>query len=69
MCNYEQLLKDFMTDVFTEKELVGKIKLRFGVFPDGQKVKNIEERFTCARIAADSCREDTDAICGFYPEQ
>ena len=63
------LLKEFMADICAEKELAGRIKLRFGVFADAGKVKNVEERFIRARIAADSVKEDSDAIFGFYVDE
>jgi diguanylate cyclase (GGDEF)-like protein len=65
----EALLKEFLSDVFAEKELVDRIELRFGVFTDAQKVKDVEERFARARIAADSVMEDPEKICGFYSEE
>ena len=65
----EMLLKEFMADICAEKELAGRIKLRFGVFADAGKVKNVEERFIRARIAADSVKKDSDAIFGFYVDE
>ena len=35
--DYDQLLKEFMSDIFAEKELSGRIKLRFGIFTMRQR--------------------------------
>lgn len=64
--DYEQLFKKFLTDLFVEKETASKVPLRFGVYVNAQQEQNIEERFTCAKIAADSVEYDPQTICGFY---
>ena len=64
--DYEQLLKKFLEDVFVEKETASKVSLRFGVYVDAGREKDIEERFACAIIAADSVRDNPQKICGYY---
>lgn len=63
--DYEQLLRDFMTDVFAEKETADKVSLRFGVYVDAQQEADVEERFVRAITAADSVKGNPDVICGF----
>lgn len=64
--DYEELLNGFMSDVFADKEIDGRIDLRFGVFTDACQVSDIEERFVRAKIAADRVKDDPDNIFGFY---
>ncbi len=64
--NYEQLLTRFIDDAFVEEETTSKVALRFGVFVDAQQEADIEERFVCAKIAADSINEDSQEVVGFY---
>lgn len=64
--DYEQLLARFIDDVFVEKETASKVTLRFGVFANAQQEADIEERFVCARIAADSLDVATQEVVGFY---
>ena len=64
--NIEQLFRRFLTDVFVEKDTASKVTIRFGVCPNAEREKNIEERFACAQIAADSIEDDPQKICGFY---
>ncbi len=64
--DYEQLLRECMADVFAEKETADKIDLRVGIFADAQRMEDIEERFACARAAADNVREDPHCMCGYY---
>ena len=49
-----------------EKDMENKIALRFGVFADARQESDVEERFTCAKIAADSVQDDSLQLCGFY---
>ena len=65
----ELLLKGFLSEVFAEKELADRIELKFGVLTDAQKVKDVEERFALAGVAAVSVMEDTERICGFYSKE
>ena len=64
----EMLIEEFLKNVFEVKELKNKISLRIGVFSDAQQEKDVEERFTRAKIAADRVKEDPDKICGYYAE-
>ena len=63
--DYEQLLSDFLKDVFADRDTANKVNLRFGVFADAQREADIEERFVRAREAADSVKGDPERICGF----
>ena len=64
--DYDKLLKEFLYDTFDEEELAAKVTLRFGVFAFASYEANVEERFVCARIAADRVKDDPSQICGFY---
>ena len=63
--NYEQLIQELLQDFFANEEIAGKVSLRFGVFVNAQQEPDIEERFVCAKIAADKV-QGTNAACGFY---
>ena len=63
--DYEQLLTKFMAEVFVEKETSGKVKLRFGVYPDAGKEENLEKRFSLAEEAAKSVINDPRKLCGY----
>ena len=64
--NYEQLINEFLSDVFSGKEIADKVSIRFGIFSDAQQTKNIEDRFEFAKIAADRVKNDPEKNCGFY---
>ncbi|MBR3019477.1 MAG: diguanylate cyclase [Clostridia bacterium] len=64
--DYDQLLREFLSGVFDDKETSDKVSLRFGVFTDAQEEPDIEERFDRAKIAADRVKDDSKQICGFY---
>lgn len=64
--DYETILQEFLRDLFIEEELDGKVTLRFGVYSNAQREPDIEERFTCAKIAADSTVNDPQSIFGVY---
>ena len=64
--DYEQMFKEFLSDVFNEKETADRIKIRFGVFIDARQISDIEERFDRAKIAANRVKDDHEKICGFY---
>ena len=64
--NYEQLINEFLSDVFSGKEIADKVSIRFGIFSDAQQTKNIEDRFEFAKIAADRVKNDPEKSCGFY---
>lgn len=48
-----------------EKETSGKVKLRFGVYPDAGKEENLEKRFSLAEEAAKSVINDPRKLCGY----
>ncbi|MBR3234506.1 MAG: hypothetical protein IKG11_02715 [Atopobiaceae bacterium] len=60
------VLRPCRTDVFVEEETAEKVSLKFGVYPCAQRETDIEERFVCAKIAADSVRDNPHKISGFY---
>ena len=62
----EQLLRKFSDDLFVDEETAGKVTLRFGVYVNARQERDIEERFACAKSAADSIEHDPQSICGFY---
>ncbi len=64
--DYETLIRRLLEDLFVEKETASKVKLRFGVFAGSEQVPDVEERFACASLAADSVKEDPQRICGYY---
>ncbi len=64
--DFKQLINKFQKDLFVEKETADKVKLRFGVFPNANLEPDVEERFVCAKLAADSYEDKPDQICGFY---
>lgn len=64
--DYDQLFREFLSDLYTEKEIAEKVRLRFGVFPDAKQKTDVEERFDCAKIAADRPKNDPQAVFGFY---
>lgn len=64
--DYEQLFREFLADVFSEKEMAEKVSLRFGVFVDAKQEPDVDERFVRAEIAADRIEDDPQTICGFY---
>ena len=64
--NYGQLINEFLSDVFSEEKIADKFSLRFGVFPNARKVESIEDRFECAKIAADRVKNEPEKNCGFY---
>ncbi len=64
--DYEKLIRNFQEDLFVEKETADKVKLRFGIFSYANQEPDVEERFVCARLAADSFEDSPDQICGYY---
>lgn len=64
--DYNPLISRFLADLFVEKDMENRIALRFGVFADARQESDVEERFTCAKIAADSVQDDSLQLCGFY---
>jgi GGDEF domain-containing protein len=64
--DYEQMLCEFMAEVFEEKETADRVSLRFGIFEDAMQEPDIEERFIRAQAAADSIKGNPQKKCGFY---
>jgi GGDEF domain-containing protein len=64
--DYEQLIQEFTSEVFAEKEISDKVRMRFGVFSNAQQEADIEERFVRAKIAADRVKDDPETVCGYY---
>ena len=64
--DYEVLMKRYLEDVFIKKETVGKVRLRFGVYENADREPDVEKRFACALLAADSVKDDPEKVCGFY---
>ena len=65
--DYVQLIEKFTAGLYFEKDAVGKVTMRFGVFPNAAQEPEIEQRFVCAGIAADNAANDPKTICGYYP--
>ncbi len=64
--DFEQLVRRFREDLFVDKDTAEKISMRFGVFSNADLEPDIEERFVCARLAADNYEHEPDQVCGFY---
>jgi PleD family two-component response regulator len=64
--NYEQLINEFLSDVFSREEIADKVSIRFGVLSDARQVENTKERFEFAKIAADRVKNDPERNCSFY---
>ncbi|MBR3316575.1 MAG: diguanylate cyclase, partial [Atopobiaceae bacterium] len=57
--DYEQLLHELLLDVFSNEEFSDELSIRFGVFANARQEPSIEERFVCAKIAAEKVRDDS----------
>lgn len=64
--DFKQLIQTFQEDLFVEKETADKVGLRFGVYTNANHEPDVEERFVCARLAADSFEKNPDQMCGFF---
>ena len=64
--DYESLLKKFMDELFVDKDMAGRVSLRFGIYADAQSEPDIEERFVRAKMAADSVEGDPHRMYAFY---
>ena len=64
--DYEELLKEFLSELYADKEIADNINIRFGVFTNARQEPDMEERFERARIAADRVKNNPEQICGFY---
>ncbi len=64
--NHEKLLERFMADLYVDKDMADKMELRFGVFTNAEREPDVEERFACAKVAADSVESDSGRLFGLY---
>ena len=64
--DYEQLLGEFLADVFDDQKMASKVSLRFGVLYDAGQEPDVEERFVRAKAAADGVKDDPQKIIGTY---
>ena len=62
--DYEELLKEFLSDVCADPQIAERVSLRFGVFSDARQETEIEERFVRAKIAADRTKDNSRQIYG-----
>ena len=65
---HEHILKNFLSDVFAQKELNGKVTMRIGVYPNALQEPDIVKRFSYAKIAADSMKDEPDKIFEYYTD-
>jgi diguanylate cyclase (GGDEF)-like protein len=65
--DYEQLIEKLSAELYFEKDAVGKVELRFGVFPNAAQEPEIEKRFVLAGIAADIAANDPGKSLGTVP--
>ena len=63
---YGQLISEFLSDVFSGKEIADRVSIRFGIFTDARQAEDIEDRFERAKIAADRVKNDPERNCGYY---
>ena len=66
--DYEEIIRQFLSEVFAEQEMTERVSLRFGVFTDARQEPDHEERFVRAKIAADRVKDEPGRICGFYDQ-
>ena len=66
--DYEQLINEFLSDVFSGKEIADKVSIRFGIFTDARQVESIEYRFECAKTAANRVKNDPERNFSFYDQ-
>jgi PleD family two-component response regulator len=64
--DYEQLVQELLSDVVAIEEITAEVSVKLGVFVNAQQEPSIEERFVCARIAADEVQDDPTTACCFY---
>ena len=64
--DYEELLREFVSGIFTDPEIADRVHLRFGVYIDARQEPDVEERFVRAEIAAQRTKDDPRSLCGFY---
>ena len=66
--DYEQMFREFLADVFTDKMIEDKVSLGIGIYADAQKEPDIEKRFAHAKTAADRVKDKPGKIFEFYQE-
>jgi diguanylate cyclase (GGDEF)-like protein len=66
--DYEELLKEFLSELYADKEIADNINIRFGVFTNARQEPDMEERFERARIAADRVKNDPERNFSFYDQ-
>jgi diguanylate cyclase (GGDEF)-like protein len=64
--DYERHIDEFVADVYATPDLDGRIEVRFGIFANARQEPDVEERFACAKAAADEVKEDPGQLCGFF---
>ena len=64
--DYEELLKEFTSELFADEKIADNISIRFGIFTNAGQETDMEERFERAKIAADRVKNDPERICGYY---
>ena len=65
----EELLRGFLDDLYGQKEIGQKVRLRIGVYSDAQQEPDVEERFRRARSAADSVKDNAEALCAYWRQE
>ena len=64
--DYHPLFQKVIDEVYAGQETKDNASLRFGVFVNARQEADIEERFACAKIAAESIANEEQTICGYY---
>ena len=64
--DYRQLFQKVIDEVNADPETRDNVRLRFGVFVNAKQEENIEERFACAKAAAESIANEEKTFCGYY---
>ena len=64
--DYGQLLREFESGLFNEKETAERISLRFGIYINAKREPNVEERFVRAKIAAERTKDDPQKNVNLY---
>ena len=64
--DYEQLLREFVSDLFADQQTAEAVTLRFGVFANAQQEPDIDVRFVRAESAAQSAAEHLGRLCEFF---
>lgn len=64
--DYEQLMREFLADVYAGEELAGQFSVRIGIYPNAQQEPEIETRFERAQYAADSVKNQPNNPIGYW---